>query len=381
MTVFSQTKRWLPIAIFVMLLLTLALAPRQSPERGGSTYSRDPDGYGAWYAYMEDRGTPVQRWRKSPSDWEDYALAQSQKITLIQIHSAPRGIGATAWLKNAKSTLVSIGIDSSATIAPFRTSHSTPSGTVQIETRRRFPWSDLDPENSAPLLSDEFGVIVWKRSVESGGGENLIVINSPHFAANAYQDFPGNYEFLAQLVTQTEGEVWVDEYLHGYRDEVISSAEKVPLSLMTWETYLRQSPLFLLLVQGGVIVFLLFIAQNQRFGSPSLLNPPSIDNTIAYIGALAGVLRQANSSTFVWETLAKAERIYLQNQLGLGKGTIERSDLERVWTEQTGRSSEELQLFFSPPTQGSETALSEWLIHSIKIRQQFAEKNKTTSMQ
>jgi len=379
MTVFSQTKRWLPIAIFVMLLLTLALAPRQSPERGGSTYSRDPDGYGAWYAYMEDRGTPVQRWRKSPDDWENYALAQSQPITLIQIHSAPRGLFIPlAWLKNPKSTLVSIGIDSPATIAPFRTSHSTPSGTVQIETRRRFPWSDLDPTPSSALLFDEFGVIAWQRSGESIGRENgresLIVINSPHFAANAYQDYPGNYEFLAQLVTQTKGEVWVDEYLHGYRDEVISSTEKVPLALMTWETYLRQSPLFLLLVQGGVVVLFLFISQNQRFGSPSPLNPPSIDNTIAYIRALAGVLRQANSSTFVWETLAKAERIYLQNQLGLGKGTIERSDLEQVWTEQTGRSSEELQLFFNPPAQGSEIHLSAWLVHSMNIRQHFAEK-------
>lgn len=377
MTVFSHTKRWLPIVIFVMLLLTLALAPRQSPERGGSTYSRDPDGYGAWYAYMQDRGTPVQRWRKSPYEWENYALAQSQKITLIQIHSTPRDVGATAWLKNPKSTLISIGINSPATIAPFRTSHSTPSGTIQLETRRRLLWSDLDPENSAALLSDEFGVIAWKRSQEVSGEGNLILINSPHFAANAYQDFPGNYEFLAQLVTQTEGEVWVDEYLHGYRDKVISPDDQAQISSMTWETYLRQSPLLLMLVQGGVILLLLFISQNQRLGSPSPLNAVTLDNTIAYIRALAGVLRQANSSGFVWETLAKAEQIYLQNQLGLGQGTIDRSDLERVWTEQTGRSSEELQLFFSQPTQGSETALSEWLIHSIKIRQQFAEKNKT----
>jgi hypothetical protein len=129
-----------------------------------------------------------------------------------------------------------------------------------------------------------------------------------------------------------------------------------------------------MLVQGGVILLLLFISQNQRLGSPSPLNAVTLDNTIAYIRALAGVLRQANSSGFVWETLAKAEQIYLQNQLGLGQGTIDRSDLERVWTEQTGRSSEELQLFFNPPAQGSETALSEWLIHSIKIRQQLDQK-------
>ncbi|NES66356.1 MAG: DUF4350 domain-containing protein, partial [Okeania sp. SIO2D1] len=52
------------IAIGAIFLLTVFAAPTRDKLSSGSTYSRNPNGYGAWYAFMNQRGTPVERWEK-----------------------------------------------------------------------------------------------------------------------------------------------------------------------------------------------------------------------------------------------------------------------------------------------------------------------------
>jgi hypothetical protein len=53
--------------------------------------------------------------------------------------------------------------------------------------------------------------------VHSDTGEITFVVNA-FLAANAYLNAPGNFALLTDLVTRNGGQVWVDEYLHGYRD-------------------------------------------------------------------------------------------------------------------------------------------------------------------
>lgn len=116
-----------------------------------------------------------------------------------------------------------LGVHQPVTKAPFSTMQKAGELSVKIDTQRR------ERKVKEGLLGDRFGAIIWKQRFGKG---QVIFAATPHLAANAYQDFRGNYEFLAQMVTQVregerkgEGEkpsiqnsVWVDEYIHGYRD-------------------------------------------------------------------------------------------------------------------------------------------------------------------
>ena len=52
------------IAVGFLILVTVIFAPNNQISQQGSTYGRDPSGYGAWAAFMEEKGTPIQRWQK-----------------------------------------------------------------------------------------------------------------------------------------------------------------------------------------------------------------------------------------------------------------------------------------------------------------------------
>jgi hypothetical protein len=103
--------------------------------------------------------------------------------------------------------------------------------------------------------------------------------------------------------------------------------------------YLLKTPLMLVLVQAIVVVGMAVWAKNQRFGPLRSLVAPAIDNTTAYVQALAGALRQANSGQFVVETVTQAELKRLQRQLGL-TGAIDIPALKTVWIAQNGDSPE-----------------------------------------
>ena len=58
-------RRWFTFGVLAagLLLFTLLSAPN-NPRSDGSTYSRSPEGYGAWYAYVERSGQSIDRWEK-----------------------------------------------------------------------------------------------------------------------------------------------------------------------------------------------------------------------------------------------------------------------------------------------------------------------------
>ncbi|HEY9663003.1 MAG TPA: DUF4350 domain-containing protein, partial [Allocoleopsis sp.] len=59
-------KQWIVagIVLLVLVCLSLVVAPQRSNLPQGSTYSRAPGGYGAWYAAMQQQGVEIQRWQK-----------------------------------------------------------------------------------------------------------------------------------------------------------------------------------------------------------------------------------------------------------------------------------------------------------------------------
>ena len=399
----SKNRLWLlgAIAITAITIVTLLFAPANNKANSGSTYNRAPDGYGAWYAFMSKRGTEVQRWQKP---FKDFAKNRDAKppSTLLRIYSKliPEAVSDTEekWVEQG-NTLVNLGVRAPVTPAPFSSLHPASAGEIKIDTGRRHP------SDKKQVLDDRFGAIVWKKTVGKG---TVYFASTSHLAANAYQDFPGNYEFLAGLVTQLEGgekeiegteqalavkliqnssnpqsqgtskilnKVWVDEYIHGYKDpEVIEREYEGNLF-----TYLAKTPLFPVLIQGTIILLVAIFAGWNRFGQPVTLSAPQVDNSEAYIQALAGVLQKANSTDFAVEIIGKEEQLQLQKALLLRQGSLESETLTNAWVQQTGRKAAELSELLPSPSHKrriSDSDLLAWLGKWQQIRQHLPSDRK-----
>jgi Domain of unknown function (DUF4350) len=399
----SNRRLWLSgaIAITAIIIITLLFAPASNKLNSGSTYNRGPDGYGAWYALMSKRGIEMQRWQKPFADFAKNPKAKSSS-TLLRIYSSsiPEVVSDQEenWVKQG-NILVNLGVRAPVTAAPFSTLHPDAAGEIKIDTGRR------ESSDKKSVLGDRFGAIVWQKTLGKG---TVYFATTPHLAANAYQDFSGNYEFLARLVTQLEGakdiegseqalavkfiqnpidrqsqnpskilnKVWVDEYIHGYKDREIIERE----SGGNLFTYLAKTPLFLVLIQGTIILMVAIFAGWNRFGQPVTISVPKIDNSEAYIQALASVLEKANSTDFAVEAIGKAEKLQLQKALLLGQSSLETETLINAWVEQTGRKAAELEELLRSPS-GKRSRLSApdllaWLRKWEQIRQHLPSNKK-----
>ncbi|MGF1496957.1 MAG: DUF4350 domain-containing protein [Elainellaceae cyanobacterium] len=329
--------RWVWLAgilLVTLIILTLFAAPNSNPRISGSTYLRSPDGYGAWYAYMAERGTPLQRWQK-PLD-----RLEPGDITLVRVQSGFIGSRLTQeevdWVA-AGNRLVKLGARSPVTAADFTSRLRSDAGPVRIDTRRR----RTDLGDGEPLLRDGQGAIVWRQAV--GQGEVIRAV-TPYLGANAYQDEAGNFEFLAQLVAQNDQALLIDEYIHGYRDEEAIAAEVAG----SWVEYLARTPLMPLLVQLLLVLLVFIWAKNQRTGAVRSLEKPEVNNSRAYVEALAAVLQKAGSSQFVVEMVGREEQRQMQRRLGLGVDLVDAPILLNAWMEHTGRPARELEQAMQP---------------------------------
>ncbi|MBD2454573.1 DUF4350 domain-containing protein [Nostoc sp. FACHB-87] len=348
----SNRVAWLgAIALAVIIILSFFAAPN-TKIYSGSTYSRSPDGYGAWYAYMQQQGITIQRWQKPLEDFQP----EKTPVTLLRVMSSLREenllFDEQEWLAKGNN-LVILGVKAPVTQANFNSLQNSAFGDVKIATKRR----NIKVEKTSISLGDRFGAVVWEEKSDKG---KVIFSATPYLAANAYQDDVSNFQYLASLVNQKNNKLFVDEYIHGYKDTDVKESEGEG---SLWR-YFAKTPLFPALVQVGVLLLVLIWAKNQRFGKPVALETPVIDNSQAYIQALAGVLEKAESSDFVVEMVGKEEQIQLQKSLGLGTTLLERQALLQVWQEKTGQSSAELDAVLKLSMQKqriSERELLSWL--------------------
>ena len=368
-----------------LLLFTLLSAPN-NPRSDGSTYSRSPEGYGAWYAYVERSGQAIARWQKPLTalfgkDGSDYPQSDVQEIsdiasqtnspisirtTLIQISSEPDSPRIDRrWIeqgnrviligtRKGKTQLTNAAFQSEIPIK-FGSPSNPQSGTLKIATTRRH----RQTSTLQILVSDSYGTLVWRTPIGSG---EIIHILPTFLAANAYQNEAQNFAYLQDL---TQGDrILMDEYIHGYRDPETAATEgKGDLS-----TFFAKTPIALMFFQTLVILSVLIYGKNWRFGAIRSLNPPIINNSRAYIQALAGILQKANSTDFVTSTLSQAELKKLQRTLGLGTSRIDPETILQTWTEQTGRSATEFREAFLLSSshkdrhkKPSEAELTQWL--------------------
>ena len=317
------------IALGVIILLTFIAAPNTKLYTG-STYNLAADGYGAWYAFMQKQGMTVQRWQKPLTDLN----SEKRPATLLRVYSYLRAPelwpDEAQWLEQGNN-LVILGVKTRVSAANFHTMQASAVGEVKIDTRRRYERA----KKPQILLGDRFGAVVWEEKQEKG---KVIYATTPYLAANAYQDNISNFPYLASLVNQKGKILFVDEYIHGYKDADVKEGEGQGDLI----SYFTQTPVVVVLVQAGVLLLVLIWAQNQRFGKPVALTTPVIDNSQAYIQALAGVLYKAESSDFVVDIVGKEEQLQLQKALGLGTVLLEPQTLINIWTEKTGKPATEL---------------------------------------
>ncbi len=338
-----RQRQWLlaAMAIAVIIVLTLIAAPNSngSKNNSGSSYGRTPDGYGAWYEYMSKKEIPIKR---SQKPFAQFIKDNNQGVTYIKIHSKADFLSSTLDLSKHESswvekgnTLVILGVNLPATAAPFKSfipyrDRPLSSRQIEIETTRRY----IFPSKNTSLLSDRYGAIVWSKTLGKG---KVIYSTTPYLAANAYQDSADNYEFLAELVSQNRA-IWIDEYIHGYKDREIIVKEQRENVL----SYLAKTPLYLLFIQMIVIGSVASAAAFRRFGVPIVSKTALVDNSTAYIDALAGVLEKANSTDFIIDTIAKDEQRKLQTSLGLGKCLVDDKTLINTCQQQKKESVADL---------------------------------------
>lgn len=349
------------IALGVIILLTLMAAPNNSKINNGSTYNRAPDGYGAWYAFMQQQGTTIERWQKPLSN-----LTTKSPATLLRVYGTPRQPvledDEREWLEKG-NTLVILGVNQRVTAADFSTMQKSPFGDVKIETRRRYAKAKQEQVS----LGDRFGAVVWQEKYDKG---KAIFSTSRYLAANAYQDYLSNFKYLDSLVNEKNNSVYVDEYIHGYKDADVRQRE----GQGNLFSYFSKTPILTILVQVGILLLVLIWAQNRRFGRVVTLDTPVVDNSQAYIQALAGVLQKAESSDFVVEMVGKEEQLQLQKALGLGQIPLERQTLLNRWVEKTGASAAELEAVLklqSRKSRMSERELLSWLGKWQIVRRQL----------
>jgi len=345
------------VAIAAFALFILALAPASDRLNSGSSYNRDPDGYGAWYAFMEGRDSPVERWQKPLEK-----LPSKSPATLLRIYPQLRDTELlspeTDWVESG-NTLIILGIAKPATAARFSTRQDTSFGGVEIDTRRR----EKSTVKGSELLADEFGAIVWEEAI---GGGRAIFSTAPYLAANAYQDAPGNFEFLARIADNPS--IFIDEYIHGYRDIDPNQSE----GTVTLFNYLIDTPLFPAFLQGAIAFLILLRASNKRFGRTQTLPSETVDNSTAYIDALAGVLQQANGTEFVLDVIGKEEKKQLQKALGLGDIPLDDRTLIDAFAQTTGESPRELRQLLKTQNRRrriGEASLLKWVQRWRSLRQ------------
>jgi Domain of unknown function (DUF4350) len=364
------------LAIVAIVLVTVISAMGGDSRLAGSSYSIAANGYSHWYQMMLDRGIKIHRWQKSFPK-----LAQSPKyeqgVTLLQIQPQLEELLITnqqqEWV-NKGNILVILGVDAPAREISFQTDLESPQGKIRIETTRRFrdnvnrnkSLKDADQET---ILSDRSGSVITQFKLGQG---RIIIATTPYIAANTYQDFQPNNELLTALVTTDSQQVLVDEYIHGYVDRKTGDAKADDESSDNNDTlsYLASTPLIIVFVNLLLGILVLAWQQNRRFGKVVIPKSPEVDNSEAYIQALGGVLRQANSSEFVLQNIGKAEQLSWQQKLGLGKERLVESQvLITAWENQIKLPADDLRFVLQLTAEARRTSPAELTIWLTKIRE------------
>ncbi len=361
---------WILLGIITGLLILISvLFPPTNPSQSGSTFGKNPDGYGAWYAYMKKQGYGIEQLQKSEQNFLE--SPSTKPTTLVRVYPELFLPYASKELNDWVSKgnrIVLLGVRGNATKAPFKSNFNTDQGEVTIETKRRFIKEEVRAYDNyslfgRPLIADREGFVVWEKDIEKG---KIIYAVTPYLGANAYQDKPGNFAYLAHLVNAPKNRIVVDEFIHGYvdKEELVKNS-----GTRDWLAYLSRTPLVILAVQTGIMILLYLWAENRRFGKIVPFQSPTRNNNLDYIDALSEVLFKSENYSFLVNKIAKAEQIYIQQKLGMGSASLSPKDLAELWYQQgRGSKTEILNAFQANRSVRGIKEVSDWLSLLARLR-------------
>ncbi len=370
------------LAVVAIVLVTVISAMGGDSRLAGSSYNNAANGYSHWYQMMIDRGVKINRWQKTFPKLAQLA-EYDRDTTLLQIQPQLAELEITnqqqEWVSKG-NTLVILGVDAPARETTFQRDLASPHGKVRIETTRRFRSNIngkkfLKDAERAVILEDRSGSVITEFQLAEG---KIIIATTPHLAANAYQDFQPNHNLLAELVTKDSQQILVDEYIHGYTDRkpiIDPNTGEVKIDDETSDNndtlgYLASTPLIVVFVNLLLGLLVLAWQQNRRFGKVVIPKPPEVDSGEAYIQALGGVLRQANSSEFVLQNIGKAEQLSWQQKLGLGKERLVESQiLITAWENQIQLPANDLRFVLQLTAAAHRVNSAELIVWLTKIRE------------
>jgi Domain of unknown function (DUF4350) len=362
---------WVIAGLLVLALVIFAAAPNADP--GGSTYAKTLGGYSQWYAFMEQQGHPIQRWRKPYSEIDEI---KGQGHTFIQIADLEAPAAQMLqppeildWVKRG-NTLIQLSWAGQFTGAPFRSDLRSEQGAIRIETSRRYKIGATRSEDEKAEVKDAFGSVIWSHALGKG---RVMMSTYPWVAANVYAQQAGNFRALEALVTQQGGTIWVDEWLHGHGDS--SEPEVAGQEAPSPWAYLSRQPIAVVTGQGIVLLLLLLWGKNQRFGALTRLAVPPRNSSEQYIQALADTLDANGHTEYVVALLGQSFRQRLQSQLGMrgvGRGDAALADeaIAKQWALVTGRPPQVLLELLEQAQHEkrlSERALLTWVQNSEAI--------------
>jgi hypothetical protein len=200
------------------------------------------------------------------------------------------------------------------------------------------PWLIVSAETrldgGQPLVSDHEGTVLTR--LEHGKGQVLIGV-TPSLCSNRRlgerNDWP-NFQFLANELATTSGEVIFDEFCHGY-------TQATNLFI-----YLGRSPAGPLFAQALLILLIASVGGFQRFGGVRNVNQARKISTSEFINGLSNTFRRAHAADLVVAVLSHSLKAKLCKALGVSPHE-EASKLVAAWAAATGCRAEELSQFLS----------------------------------
>jgi hypothetical protein len=173
------------------------------------------------------------------------------------------------------------------------------------------------------------------------------------------------------LIDQPESKIWVDEWVHGYREpqskQQDTQTQSEPLDTFTY--LLTRTPALAILWQLGLIIALLIWGANRRFGTIQSNAAPESANSERYVQALSEVLNAAGHTDFIFAQLGHRFRQQLASDLGMAADRAPAAllptdpEIAKAWSQQTGLPAQEVLKLLQQASGGhrpSESELFAW---------------------
>jgi hypothetical protein len=310
------------LAVYAMAYVQQRMGRAQEPG-SPTTYSSGMLGYKILYLWLKDLGIPVERWEKDLKNLPPQAAV----LVLLEPRLDPEPgeiLALEGWVRRGGTLFVASRMPSS-----FLTSFGLSLARYKGEDGMKEPGfqpgpyirgkRDVRSDGHPDLASSRADLVVHVRDkwgaligvLEKGKGR-VIVLTDPGLISNLNLK-QGDHarlalEFLLSHLGQ--GTLLVDEYHHGYgrATSVIG--------------HVLGSGVQGLLLQGGLILLVLWAVAGRRFGPPRPLPKEEGRSPMEYVRAMAGLFQRARANRLALETVSRwieeeAKRLLIDKDRGL----------------------------------------------------------------